>query len=86
MTESKKYVILALDDAKVLAQTSSCGLSVVDRLRVETGADIEEIAALLKALTTCLACEVEGQETYCVCWQAHKLGRRLSRLIDRANA
>lgn len=87
---SKRYVILELRDAKALALHASAGIDeqvtrIIDRIEAETGADIEEIVEHLKAMHACHACTVESQESYCVCWDANKLGRRLSRLIDRAN-
>lgn len=74
-----RYVILALDDAKMLAQRIRFPESiqprrindVLERLDAETGADMEDIVALLKRLDN---------------WSARKLGRRLARLVDRANA
>lgn len=86
----KRYVILELNDAKALALNASAAFDeqvtrIIDRIETETGADIEDIVAQLKGLEVCAACAIESQEQYCVCWRANKLGRRLSRLIDRAN-
>lgn len=86
----KRYVIMELEDAKALASNASAGFDdrvqrVIDRIEAETGADIEDIVAQLKGIEPCHACVVESQERYCVCWGANKLGRRLSRLVDRAN-
>ena len=86
-----RYVILALDDAKALALNASAAFDervarVIARIEAETGADVEEIVDQLKGLDVCAACAIEGQERYCVCWQGNKLGRRLARLVDRANA
>jgi len=85
-----RYVILELDDAKALALNASADIDaqvqrVIDRIKTETGADIEDIIGQLKGIDTCTACAIEGQERSCVCWHANKLGRRLARLIDRAN-
>ncbi|MEX3764499.1 hypothetical protein [Paraburkholderia phenoliruptrix] len=87
---TKRYIIMELDDAKQLALNASAGFDervarTIDRINAETGADMEDIVAQLKGIDTCHACLVEGQEAYCVCWEANKLGRRLSRLVDRAN-
>lgn len=86
----KRYVILELSDAKALALNASAGFDeqvarVIERIEAETGADIEDIVAQLKGLEVCGACEHESMERYCVCWDANKLGRRLSRLVGRAN-
>lgn len=91
----KRYVILELSDAKALADFVSKSFSayaaptamtpVIERIAAETGADMEDIVAQLKGIETCAACVIESQEDYCVCWKANKLGRRLSRLVDRAN-
>lgn len=56
-----------------------------DRFQKETGADIVDIVNQLKGVTYCHACVIEGQEHSCNCLHVNKLGRRLSRLIDRAN-
>lgn len=86
---NKRYVILELDDAKLLALNASAGhderlQKVIDRINHETGADIEDIVERLKAMPMCEACAIEGQEEYCNCWSGLKLGRRLGRLVDRA--
>ena len=86
----KRYVILDLSDAKALALNASAGHDeqvsrTIARIETETGADIEDIVDQLKAIDACHACVVESQTRYCVCWSANKLGRRLSRLVDRAN-
>ncbi len=86
----RRYVILELSDAKALALNASAGFDeqvarVIDRIEAETGADVEDIVRQLKALEVCCACEGESMEKTCVCWSANKLGRRLSRLVDRAN-
>lgn len=89
----KRYVILELSDAKALASQArslaeghaSSVDPILERIEAETGADIEDIVAQLKGLDFCHACVVEGQQQYCECLTAHKLGRRLSRLVDRAN-
>jgi hypothetical protein len=56
----------------------------VDRLRADTGADIEEIVALLKKAPTCPACTIEAQERSCIAIRVRALGRRLARLLQRA--
>ena len=86
----KRYIIMELSDAKALALNASAGFDelvarTIDRIEAETGADIEDIVAQLKGLEVCAACAIESQEQYCVCWRANKLGRRLSRLVGRAN-
>jgi hypothetical protein len=54
------------------------------RIRDEEGADIADIVAQLKGLNICPACEHEGQQHSCQSLGANKLGRRLKRLLDRA--
>jgi hypothetical protein len=86
----KRYVILELSDAKALALNASAGFDervvrTIDRIEAETGADIEDIVTQLKHFEACPACVIEGQERSCCAWHAQKLGRRLSRLLDRAN-
>lgn len=57
----------------------------VERVEVETGADLQDIVGQLKAAEPCHACVVEAQLRSCVCWRSNKLGRRLARLIERAD-
>lgn len=82
------YIIMELSDAKLLAsQVTSADehtRDILNRIEAETGADIEDIVLQLKAMEPCHACVVESQQEYCICWRGNKLGRRLSRLIDRA--
>ena len=80
-----RYIILRLDDAKALAQGQAAP-GVLARIREETGGDMEEIASLLMGLRFCHACVVECQQQYCESLSANQLGRRLRRLIERANA
>jgi hypothetical protein len=89
MSDAKRYIILELEDAKALALNASAGFDeqvarVIDRIDAETGADIADIVAQLKGIKACPACVIEGQESSCCAWHANKLGRRLSRLVDRA--
>ncbi|WP_150619352.1 hypothetical protein [Pandoraea horticolens] len=81
---------MELEDAKQLALNASAGIDervarTIARIESETGADIEDIVAQLKAIEPCGACVIESQQHNCVCWHANKLGRRLRRLIERAN-
>jgi hypothetical protein len=78
-----RYIILTLDDALALGKGESVP-ETQRRLVVEQGADIQEIVDKLKRTPTCPACVIEGQERYCSCWRARKLGRRLDRLLKRA--
>lgn len=82
-TEGPKYIIVTLDDAKVIAKHLPNG-PIKDRFEFETGADIQEIVDRLKSMSHCHACEVEGQTHYCQVNYARKLGRRLRRLLERA--
>jgi hypothetical protein len=91
---NSRYLIVRLADAQMIARLIRDSLPnhpseltpVVNRIFDETGADIEDIVARLKRLDVCAACVGESQERHCVCWGANRLGRRLSRLVDRANA
>lgn len=51
----------------------------------DTGGDFLEIADALKRMEFCPACRIESQERSCAVIDAQKLGRRLKRLIDRAD-
>lgn len=87
-----KYIILSVADANTLADLlalrqpseGSYVATLVDRLRDDTGGDLEEIAADLKKLDYCRACVVEAQTRYCESLVAQRIGRRLSRLLARA--
>lgn len=57
----------------------------LNRIENETGADIVDIVQQLKTLEICPACQIESQEHSCNSLDANKLGRRLSRLVQRAN-
>ncbi|MBB3004334.1 hypothetical protein FHX57_006716 [Paraburkholderia tropica] len=86
----RRYIIMELNDAKALALNASAGFDeqvarVIARIESEEGADIEDIVAQLKAIDACPACVIEGQQHSCCAWDANKLGRRLRRLVDRAN-
>ena len=57
---------------------------VVGRLRTDDGGDFESIVAQLKGARACAACAIEGQLAYCANLEMHKIGRRLDRLVERA--
>lgn len=59
--------------------------TILERFEKEEGADIVDIVKRLKGLSYCHACVVEGQQHSCVSPYANKIGRRLKRLVDRAN-
>lgn len=85
----RRYILMELSDAQRLAQAVPVlrrqpVLKTFQRIMGETGGDFEEIANMLKALPICHACVVEGQHQYCNSLDANKLGRRLQRLIKRA--
>lgn len=86
-----RYIVMELSDAKLLASVAVPSTSdkraseIINRIDTETGADIEEIVNQLKGMNICHACVVENQEQSCESIQARQLGRRLSRLLDRAN-
>jgi hypothetical protein len=79
-----KYIIITLDDAKSIEAFLPEG-AIKKRFQSETGADIEEIAELLKKQSICSACLVEGQEHNCSCLESRQIGRRLYRLLVRSN-
>lgn len=90
-----KYVILKLDEIKQLYNTltefvprkklKNLPDGLLERFNDETGADIEEIARELKNMDICCPCKHEGQESMCKSIHTRKLGRRLYRLLERAN-
>lgn len=57
---------------------------IVERLRHETGANVQEVVDDLAALDFCSPCAIEGKERSCQILPAQKLGRRLRRLLERA--
>ena len=58
---------------------------LLDRIEQETGGDFVDIATRLKKTPICAACEHECQAHSCQSLVTNQLGRRLSRLIERAN-
>jgi hypothetical protein len=91
---SKKYLIITTDDAALLwgalvsvpnALESATFGPLITRLRDDTGGDIQAIADDLKAMEVCAACNIEGQSQSCEVHGANRCGRRLDRLIKRAN-
>ncbi len=58
--------------------------SLVERLRHDTGAPVEDIARDLKRLDICAACAIEGQSASCESVHARAVGRRLHRLVEIA--
>lgn len=59
-------------------------MSLLNRIDNESGADIKGIVDQLKHMDICPACVIEGQQHSCSVLEAQKLGRRLKRLLDRA--
>lgn len=57
---------------------------LLKRIDNESGADIKDIVDQLKHMDICPACAIEGQQHSCSAHDARKLGRRLKRLLDRA--
>lgn len=78
-----KYIIITLDDAKEIVQYLPEG-RIKSRFGQETGADIEEIVDFLKNMDICPACELEMQQHSCSSIHSKKIGRRIQRLLDRA--
>jgi len=85
---SERYLILRVEDAHKLARSPETGDDIViaENVLADTGGDIAEIADLLKGLEICCACSNESQQRSCSSPTANKLGRRLRRLLDRADA
>lgn len=97
MTVSK-YILISVEDARWLAGavdgcagrgpwipgTTSDRRDIVGRLETEEGGDFEAIVAQLKGAEPCAACSIEGQLAYCANLEMHKIGRRLDRLVERA--
>lgn len=86
-THLKNTTIAHAYVAKSIYNNELAGLHpIIARFEQETGADISDIVKQLKSLGMCPACVIESQEHTCSAHAAHKLGRRLSRLVDRANS
>ena len=81
----RKYIILSVEDVKYITNFLPEGI-IKAKFKQETGADIREIAYNLKHTPICGACRIECQQHNCESLNAQKLGRRLQRLIDRADA
>lgn len=80
------YLLLSVDDAREIVQGSAIGMrKILDRLKKDTGGDLITIATVLKNMPVCAACRMEGVACYCYSLDAQKIGRRLYRLIERAN-
>jgi hypothetical protein len=91
MSDSPRYLMITLDDGKAIARYLDCVAvtegpfldpheeavgRIRERLASDTGADMQEIVDKLKALESCgVGCGV---------LDAHQLGRRLRRLLERA--
>ena len=87
--ESPKYLLVKREEAIALAEAVDLEAhphlkQTVERLRDDTGGDVIYIANRLKKMDYCSACIIESQETYCHVNATRKLGRRLLRLIERA--
>lgn len=84
----KHLLITAADAARIASAlqhaTDTELRRIGDRLATDTGGDLEDIADNLKRLTLCAACVLEGQQAHCSALNAQKIGRRLTRLIGRA--
>lgn len=79
-----KHLIITLEDARFISTHLPDG-DLKNRLMKETGADIEIIAAELKHFGACITCRIEGQEHSCIHSTVNKIGRRLDRLLQRAD-
>lgn len=79
-----KHILITLDDAKYIADFLPDG-GLKDRLLREQGADIVDIVDNLKSIGPCIAAVIEHQQHRCGWTKANKLGRRLGRLVERAD-
>lgn len=86
-----RYLVITLSDAATIANAlrkkwlaNDDEQRIAERLRHDTGANVQEIVDLLHDLQICGACELEGQAASCKSIDARKLGRRLRRLLERA--
>ncbi len=87
-----RYVVITLSDALTIASAlrdpeRAKGHPdvhrIVERLRHETGADMQDIVTQLQGANICGVCEHEGQAEYCRIIDVRKQGRRLRRLLER---
>lgn len=91
--KDERYVIVRLSDAKILARCASAFALLLpadtrrtaQRLLDETGADMRDIVEQLRNMPFCAACRHEGQEHSCNALHTNRLGRRLRRLVERAD-
>lgn len=91
---SVRYIVLTLDDASAIADALHISalperaqgnlLRIQERLRHETGADMQEIVDTLQKEEICYACKAEGVASSCAALTANQQGRRLRRLLERA--
>ena len=87
-----KYMLIRVEDARWLTHAvdgcagpgPSDNRDLVERLSSDEGGDFEAIVAQLKGAEPCAACSIEGQLAYCANLEMHKIGRRLDRLVERA--
>lgn len=86
-----KYLLVSVEDARWLVQAASGfagtgpdGRDVLGRMRTDEGGDVEKIVRDLKGMGVCAPCVVEGQASHCEVLEAQALGRRLDRLLERA--
>lgn len=79
-----KYLLITVDDARAIAPHLPEG-RLKQRLTKDTGGDFNDIVHRLKKLPTCMACDIEGQQHDCFSLVANKIGRRLKRLVTRAD-
>ncbi len=90
LSEDEKYLVISISDARLILEELHLSrnpalTNIISRLKQDTGANILDIATQLKKMEVCAACSIEGQERSCYSLLARKLGRRLYRLLLRAN-
>ena len=86
-----RYLLISADDANAIAahlddleQPISRHMATIKaRLEIEDGGDFEEIVRELKKLEQCAAGVIEGVGCGAA-FKAQKIGRRLDRLLERA--
>lgn len=59
---------------------------LLQRLALDEGGNMDEVAHALKHLDLCAACQIEGRASSCSSIEAQKLGRRLARWLARASS
>lgn len=87
--ENRYLIITAADAARIAVALNGSSdpelRRLGERLGPDTGGDIQAMVSDLKKLPICAACSIEGQAQSCFSLDAQKVGRRLARLVGRAD-